>query len=267
MFGQAYYLFSDAAAFVISYLEISDTACSSSACAEGTRPRLFLEVIFMTNNTATIADAEARISRGLTRLRVLAIADPDALYAVSMLAPSGHRTVVQLEEDGRKKRNTASASNWNPKTGEMLVYFEPEEDENDLAPVIEPDPAPHTSPQATFGRTPDTQVRECCMALSEAEKQGKPFIGLKWFRDTALPQQSFEWAASPQERFRVLNQAIAEGLIETQSLANPMNPAHPTTTLRLNREKTRGIVGSRFNPIPLRGEPLSSMIIRERGER
>ena len=221
----------------------------------------------MTTNPATIADAEARISRGLVRLRTLAIADPDAAYAISMFAPSGHRTVVQLEEDGRKKRNTAAASNWNPRTGEMLLYFEPEDEEEDAAVVSEPEAAPQLPLQQFSGSIQDRQVRECSIALSEAEKQGKPFIGLKWFRDTALPQQSYAWAASPQERFRVLNQAIAEGFIETQFLANPMNPAHPTTTLVLNREKTRGIVGSRFHPIPLRGEPLSSIIIRERGER
>lgn len=217
----------------------------------------------MNTNTATIADAEARISRGITHLRSMSIADPDAAYAISMLAPSGRHIVVHLEEDGRKKRNTAASSEWSHGSGEMLFYWEADEGQ-DIAPAVAPSPLP---PFPAADHTAALQVKQCCLSLAEVEKLGKPFIGLKWFRDTALPQQTYEWAAMPQERFRVLNEAIAEGLIETQSLANPMNPAHPTTTLRLNREKARGIVGSRFNPIPLRGEPLSSIIIRERGER
>ena len=218
----------------------------------------------------TIAQAEARVLRGLKQLTKYPVTDPDAAFALSVLVKADFHTVVQLEEDGRKKRNEAPFSEWSPELGELHFHFEPAKSQpGAVCPVsaVEPQRAAGLSNRTSSDEAVTAEVKECCLALAEAERQGKPFIGLKWFRDTALPQQSYEWAASPQDRFRVLNQAIAEGLIETQSLANPMNPAHPTTTLRLNREKTRGIVGSRFNPIPLRGEPLSSIIIRERGER
>jgi len=43
--------------------------------------------------------------------------------ALAVLVPTGYRPVVELQENGRRKRRTASADNWNPETGEILISF------------------------------------------------------------------------------------------------------------------------------------------------
>ena len=222
----------------------------------------------MNYQVKTIADAEARISAGLNRLRSLARLDEDATFAISILAPAKRRTVVQLEEDGRKKRNTAGIANWNHDKGEVRIYFEPEDDNAEVEasnsePQLDPEHSVSLAPAKSL--TTEEELKQCCLSLADAEKAGKPFLALKWFRDTYLAGQAYTWASTPLDRGRVLNHAIHTGLIDTQSLTNPKNPTHPTTTLRLNRIHAKHLVGSRFNPIPLRGEPLSSMIIRDRG--
>ena len=46
--------------------------------------------------------------------------------ALRILAPAGYRPVVELQENGRRKRRTASADNWSPETGEILISFSKE---------------------------------------------------------------------------------------------------------------------------------------------
>lgn len=239
------------------------------------------------NHPTTIAEAEECIQRGLERLRDLPLNDTIS-EALSFVAPKGYRLVVQLEEDGRKKRSTASISNWNHENGEIVMFFEPI-----AAPSESTEHKPErvtstlsfesrirglhevraAAEKAIGGNDADpvarldNQVRDCCIAMSEAEKMGKQFYALKWFRDEFLPERGYSWTASLQDRQRVLNRAIQDGLIDTQAIPNPRNAAFPTTTLLLNREKAKHIVGSRFRPIAIKGEPLSTTILRDRGPR
>ncbi len=234
-------------------------------------------------NIQTIQEAETAIGVGLETLRNLPFNDTVSDALKFLLPPPGFRLAVQLEEDGRKKRNTASVTNWNHLSGEIVIFFE------QISSAVPQVPAglsdlPHTSATANLkpampvlqpapvaivlsAGTADQDLRECCQALAEAEKMGRQFYAIKWFRDSYLPERGYDWTASVQDRQRVLNRAIQEGYIETQTIPNPKNPAFPTTTLLLNREKAKDMVGSRFRPITLRGEPLSETIIRDRGER
>jgi len=71
----------------------------------------------------TISDIEQTVQNGLEALRNAPLSD-QITAALKFLTPPGYRPIAQLEEDGRKKRSTAAASNWNPETGEIVIYFE-----------------------------------------------------------------------------------------------------------------------------------------------
>ena len=94
-------------------------------------------------------------------------------------------------------------------------------------------------------------------------------MAIKWFRDEFLPAKGYAWAKTPDECQNVLARAISEGWIVTSKIPNPMSPLYPTTTIRVNRQKqarsTRPM--SRFRPVHISGEPLSSTILRDRGPR
>lgn len=62
------------------------------------------------NKGKTIQDCEEVFERKLWELGI---------------ASDGYRPVVELLENGRKKRRTASAESWSPETGEIRIYFEP----------------------------------------------------------------------------------------------------------------------------------------------
>ncbi len=71
----------------------------------------------------TINDIEQTVANGLEALRNAPL-NEQITAALKFLTPHGYRPIAQLEEDGRKKRSTAAASNWNPETGEIVIYFE-----------------------------------------------------------------------------------------------------------------------------------------------
>ena len=111
------------------------------------------------------------------------------------------------------------------------------------------------------------------MALAKAELDPQlGFVSLKWFRDKFLPQCGYSWAASEEERQRVLANAIERGLILKSRVANPKNPQFPVTAIKVNRPlaEVRRILdqepgfGSAFDPIAIAGEPLSQTVLRER---
>jgi hypothetical protein len=213
---------------------------------------------------STINDVENTIQEGLEALRNAPLSDK-ITAALHFLAPEGFTPVIQLEEDGRKKRNTAAASNWSPENGEILIYFEPKAGAarlDDSRMLKSPVPSLMAAEQADV--SPD-EVRQCCEALAEAEKAGKLFVALTWFRDKDLPKHHFPWTASADSRQKVLARAIESGAIILKKIPNPKSD-FPTTTVSLNRSGERQqVVTPRFRPVPVRGESVSATIMRERG--
>lgn len=258
----------------------------------------------------TISDIEQTLQNGLEALRNAPLND-QITAALKFLVPPGFRPVAQLEEDRRKKRSTAAASNWNPETGEIVIYFERQEpdsrhpviqspptistnSENDLPdkkgelrakmqnweksglrenskqlPPVERVAAARNDALAFLAepKVTDSEIQQLCIALAEAEKAGKAFIALKWFRDNELTTHGYAWAESLAYRQAVLAKAFDVGAIQTTPIPNPKAPQHPTTTIRLNREsKYAQAVAPRFQPIKLRGEgpTASEILLRDR---
>jgi hypothetical protein len=242
-------------------------------------------------SASTISDVEQVVQKGLEALRDAPLR-ADITEALRFLTPAGYRPVAQLVgEDGRKKRSTAAASNWSPETGEIVIYFEPLV-ATETKPVLNvserSSPPPPLQPVSAFVRSrpmtpppahdiPDAsgrigsedvtplQVQQCCEALAEAEKAGKLFIAFKWFRDEELPRYKFDWTISQTLRQRVLAKAVEMGAIQTKPIPNPKSPQHPTTVVSLNRSEAPQTMPRRFNPIVVRGEPVSATIMRDRG--
>lgn len=258
----------------------------------------------------TINDLEQIIASALEGLRPAPLSE-NITAAFPYLLPNGLRVRVQLEEDGRKKRSTAAASNWNPETGEIVIYFERQESDSNPPAVttkattatnpgsgvlakehgrwdkqirevkagIRPDPlnipreerhaATHEAILAALEepKVSDSEIQQLCVALAEAEKAGKAFIALKWFRDNELTTHGYAWADSLAHRQAVLAKAFEVGAIQTTPIPNPKSPQHPTTTVKLNREsKYAQAVAPRFQPIKLRGEgpTASEILLRDR---
>jgi hypothetical protein len=213
----------------------------------------------MKENTEKIQDCEEAVENGLAALEKMNLSNAEVTRAMKFLAPKGFRPVVEFRrEDGRKRRRTASADNWAPGTGEILITFEPAEASD--AAVSEPR-------AKTLNRARD--VEEICRALAEAEI-GRSFVALKWFRDDFLTSTGYGWAKIPEERHAVLTNAITGGWILTAKVTNPRAPQYPTTTVRVNRQHQSPFSGApahRFLPVPVSGEPLSQTILRDRGQR
>jgi hypothetical protein len=210
----------------------------------------------------TIQDSEEALEAFLLGLRRRQMSDAEQLQVLGFFAPAGFRPVVELQEDGRKKRRSASADNWNPETGEIHVYFER---------VAESPAEPTSARPAEPASAPDQHLAEILRALEEVETApGHSFVALKWFRDEVLPAKGYAWAQNADGRQGVLSRAINEGWILTSKVTNPRQPLYPTTAVRLNRQKQLPAATqqtSRFRPVPISGEPLSATILRDRGTR
>lgn len=220
---------------------------------------------------STISDIEQIVQDGLEQLRDAPLSER-ITAALSFLTPPGYKPIAQLEEDGRKKRSTAAASNWSPETGEIRIYFERlGEPKSGVASYgwTNPERAQEMAkPEPPSEEVTDDDIKQCCEALAETERAGRAFIALKWFRDTELMSKSYPWSASLAHRQAVLTKAIDVGALQTTQIPNPKAPQHPTTTIRLNREsKYAQSVPPRFQPIRLRGNgpSASELLVRERG--
>ena len=186
----------------------------------------------------------------------------------------GFKPEVVLIDDGRNKirrrRKTASAESWSPEKGDqILIRFTYPQDSSTIQHETQPSSSP--GDPESGGETTEA-VREVIEALNRAEhRRGFDFVALKWFRDTALPAEPFSWSKSDSSRREILADAIQRRLILTNKVPNPRSP-FPVTTIRLNRlsPEVAAVLGEKaeadsdFHPVEIRGEPLSSTIIRER---
>ncbi|MGB7189642.1 MAG: hypothetical protein WBD10_05865 [Acidobacteriaceae bacterium] len=224
----------------------------------------------------TILEIEESIQNDIEALRSLPSSQKLSTI-IQFLAPDGYHPVVELQEDGRKKRRTAAIDNWTPETGEILISFtrdeptaKPSAQQTISASTTRHVPGPKAHLAATQpALSPDISIRaveELCSVLEEAEREGLAFIALKRFRDRILPTKGFAWARNDDERQAVLAKAVEIGAVLTSKIANPRSP-FPTTTIRLNRSRAAAPRERRFNPIRIQGEPLSATILRDRGQR
>jgi hypothetical protein len=197
--------------------------------------------------------------------------------SLNALPPQFHlrdyRLQIQLtNQDGRRTRSNASAEKyWSPESGEIRISFEPATPKaarriETKAPEIEVERVP---------RAPALPAELCDLVrqLDHAEKRpGHDFVALKWFRDVVLPAVRPEWSDA-DARNNALRDAIDRGLVRTNKVPNPKSPSFPVMAVRLNRSADEvcailgasgGEAGTRFRPLPIRGESLSSSILRER---
>ncbi|HEV3513479.1 MAG TPA: hypothetical protein VGS05_17345 [Candidatus Sulfotelmatobacter sp.] len=188
----------------------------------------------------------------------------------------GYEPQVVLVDDApnkiRRKRKDASAERWSAERGDqILIRFTPPEPSAAKGTISEP---PSTGPSTPGGGKvkDDNATVALIQALNRAEhRRGFDFVSLKWFRDTALPAEPFEWAQSDHSRRQVLADAIEKRLILTNKVPNPRSP-FPVTAIRLNHSvpEVINVIGQKddtdfdFHPVEILGEPLSATVIRER---
>jgi hypothetical protein len=237
-------------------------------------------------------EIEQTIEAGLEKLRHAPMSD-SITSALRFLTPDGYRPTVQIEQVGPKKRGQPQSWHWNPESARIVLHFErlssePSADPHDLAlkPPVATKEQTHSENFASPSLAPTAwitheqaealsesdshkvtplEIQQCCVALADAEKAGKAFIALKWFRDEALAKYKFDWTSTLESRQAVLTKAIESGAIHTSRIPNPKAPQHPTTTVALNRAGLPNDATSRFKPIAVRGEPASVSMMRDRG--
>jgi hypothetical protein len=223
----------------------------------------------------TIQDLQSKIERALECLPKLISQLPEELKPLIRLAPpQGIHAHVSLRHPDKKtsrqiKRN-APVSSWSPESDLVLISYDTSSGETELPlPVEEIKPAEIVrSPEQ---KQPKDPARELLQALAQAET-GRQFVSLKWFRDTCLPQKGFLWGTTPEERYRVLVEAIDRRWILTSRIPNPKNPQFPVTAIRVNRplDEVRTMLDENakaspvFVPISIPGERLSETVLRER---
>ena len=183
---------------------------------------------------------------------------------------AGYRLHVSLHDkkSQRKKRHNASAGSWSPESGEIRVSFEPSAE----APGLSARQIAKERVEEAKVQLPSGALCDLIRHLDRAEsKPGYGFVALKWFRDAVLPAVRPEWADS-DVRNTALREALDKRLILTSKVPNPKSPEFPVTAIRVNRSlaETRAILGSPetagvgFQPVEIRGEPVSATILRER---
>jgi hypothetical protein len=195
-----------------------------------------------------------------------------SLKALPQFRLRDYRLEVELtDRNGRRARDTASVEkNRSPKSDEIRISFAPATPGPSRitikAPPIEVESAP--SALALPG-----ELCDLVRPMDNAENRpGYDFVALKWFRDAVLPAVRPEWSDAGA-RAKALLDAIDRGLVRTYRAPNPKSPSFPVTAVRLNRSDDEvsavlgsegGEAGPRFRPLPIRGEALSSSILRER---
>ena len=225
----------------------------------------------------TIQDTQSEIERALECLPKLVSQLPEELKPLIRLAPpQGIHAHVSLRRPDKKtsrqiKRN-APAGSWRPESDLVIISYAASAAETEIpAPAEEIKPAEIVRGPGRKQQPASDPARELLQALAQAE-MGRQFVSLKWFRDTCLPQKGFPWGATPEERYRVLMDAMDRRWILTSRIPNPKNPQFPVTAIRVNRPlgEVRAILdenakaSSAFAPISIPGEWLSETVLRER---
>jgi hypothetical protein len=199
----------------------------------------------------------------------------EALKELNLL-PEGYKHCVRFHGEKKDKRKSAAfEKNWRPDEDSIRIRFELIQEAPKLTaqPVTKPAVAsPITSAVQSVVVAVDP-LADLIRELDRAEsRRGYEFVSLKWFRDSALVSAGFSWASVDVTRQNVLRSALDKRLILTSKVHNPKTPQFPVTAIRLNRlmPEVKTILGNKddssldFHPIEIRGENLSTTILRER---
>jgi hypothetical protein len=188
------------------------------------------------------------------------------------LLPEGFRPCVRFRGERRDKKKTADfEKNWRS-ADSIRIWFEPSPEPSKPLPTSTKE-STVTSQSSLSNATAADPLSDLIRALDRAEtRRGYDFVSLKWFRDAALPSAGFSWANSDGTRQNLLRNAIDKRLVLTSKVPNPKSPQFPVTAIRLNRlmPEVKKILGSGddnsldFHPVEIRGENLSTTILRER---
>lgn len=212
----------------------------------------------------------------------------DILQELSFPIPdTGYRLRVSLHNAKRRKKpSNAAAENWSPTSSDRAeIWFEPAPSQQkalmtETPRMVERASSPKAQQISEGAPAQNTAIfpeADLLKALDRAEsKPGWSFVSLKKFRDEILPCEPFAPGAfQPTDVHwqNLLRSAIEKRFILVGKVPNPKSPQFPVTTIRLNRllPEVRAILGSdgddsdlEFRPVEIKGEPLSTTVIRER---
>ena len=119
----------------------------------------------------------------------------------------------------------------------------------------------------------DNWLKELVQALDKAERrQGVGSVALEWFREVFLPGEGYDWAGSPHDVDAAIKAASGNGVITIAKKSDSESSANRVTVIKLERSNKavtdilRELITDAFNfqPVEIRGEPLSDTVLRER---
>ncbi len=195
-------------------------------------------------------------------------------------------SLLKFDSNGKKRqvRSDASADNWSPESGRIEIRFEPIQHQREQE---KSETSRETN--ASSGESPTVSEdgpgsagflhpaeAELLRALDRAEsKPGWNFVPLRKFRDEILSLERPEdipHLRTDVEQRHMLQSAIDKRFVLVGKVPNPKAPQFPVTTIRLNRlmPQVKAALGQGdntdldFRPVEIRGEPLSTTILRER---
>ena len=217
-----------------------------------------------------VRDIQKNIEDSLAKLPVVTL--PGELEGLRHLPVNTHRAVVGIRSApsegrmGRKVREDASASYFNPDTCEVAIRFVPLDEQEGEAWGYEGGSLGAEDEGREFDM--ESALDQLINELRKAER-AQPFVGLQWFRDGLLPKCGYPWTKEQGGRASVLRRALDETLVLTSQAPNPKEPMHPVTALRINRShpRFRRMETSRksgFKPLRIRGGAISDTVIGDR---
>lgn len=193
---------------------------------------------------------------------------PPALEGLRHLPVGDHNPQVSIRNvhGGRKVRDDAAASYFDPDRCEVVIRFTPVETLGQERDRMESGVADSDESSNLFDI--EKPLGELLNELRKVEGT-RPFVGLKWFRDQVLPACGHEWARNSGTLHSLLRHATDQRLILTSQVPNPNQPHHPVTAIRVNRrhpllqsEAPKGI--DRFTPARIRGGSISDTVLGDR---
>ncbi len=214
----------------------------------------------------TIRHIQQGIEEGLASLPTAAL--PPALEGLRQLPVSDRNPQVSIRylDNGRKVREDAAASYFDPDRCEVVIRFVPLESAHEEGESRESGVPSSAGPASSFDS--EAALDQLVAELKKVEGT-RDFVGLKWFRDHALPQCGHGWSSDPAGRASVLRRATERRLVLTSHVPNPIQPHHPVTAIRINRKHPRFQPdapngGTGFTPVRIRGGSISETVLGDR---